>query len=411
MNEIKVFRDPVYGYIYVEHQIIWDLVNTKEFQRLRKIHQLGGVAYVFHTANHTRFDHSLGTYHIASRLIKEIDGLKGLLGEKGVILFLVTSLLHDIGHGSFSHAFEEVFGVNHEHYTIQIVLGDSEVNQVLKKYDPELPQAVASIMAKEGRFALIESLISSQLDSDRLDYLVRDTYFTGATYGMIDTDRIIRIMRIVGESVVYKASGIHAIEDYLMSRFHMYWQVYFHPVGRSFEIMLNKLYLRIKELYEQGFTFQGQALKLIEFMNDPSNVKAYLRLNDYLIMSMVDELAENNLDDILYHLANKIAKRKLFKYVMNSGIEYLYEEMKKDLINKGYNPEYYLHVDNVKQIVYNNKYSIEKADSIRILIDDGEIVPIHDYSEIVKSLVYAAAKSEIRLFYDEELTRPSEVRK
>lgn len=411
MNEIKVFRDPVFGYIHVEHQIIWDLVNTKEFQRLRKIHQLGGVAYVFHTANHTRFDHSLGTYHIASRLVKEIEGLKELLGEKGVILFLVTSLLHDIGHGSFSHAFEEVFGVNHEKYTIKIVLGDSEVNQVLTKYDPELPQAVASIMAKEERYVLIESLISSQLDSDRLDYLVRDTYFTGATYGMIDTDRIIRIMRIVDNQVVYKASGIHAIEDYLMSRFHMYWQVYFHPVGRSFEIMLNKLYLRIKELYEQGFAFQGQTLKLIEFMKDPTNVKTYLRLNDYQIMSMVDDLAENNIDDTLYRLANKIASRKLFKYIMINNNEYIYEEMKKVVESKGYNPEYYLHIDNVKQIVYNNKYSIEKADSIRILTDEGKIVPIHEYSEIVKSLVYAAAKSEIRLFYDEELTSPSEVNK
>ena len=128
-----------------------------------------------------------------------------------------------------------------------------------------------------------------------MDYLVRDSYFTGATYGHIDTDRIIRIMRVIDHSVVYKASGIHAIEDYLMSRFHMYWQVYFHPVGRSFEVMLNKLYLRIKELYNEGFVFSGLVLKLIDFMNNPDAISKYLILNDYLIMSMVDELAEKTL--------------------------------------------------------------------------------------------------------------------
>lgn len=407
MDEIKVFRDPVYGYISVESEIIWDLVNTREFQRLRKIHQLGGVAYVFHTANHTRFDHSLGTYHIASRLVKEIEGLKELLEERGVTLFLVTSLLHDIGHGSFSHAFEEAFDINHENYTIKVILGDTEVNKVLRKHDPNLPQDVASIIAKEGRFPLLESLISSQLDSDRLDYLVRDSYFTGATYGHIDTDRIIRIMRVIDHSVVYKASGIHAIEDYLMSRFHMYWQVYFHPVGRSFEVMLNKLYLRIKELYNEGFVFSGLVLKLIDFMNNPDAISKYLILNDYLIMSMVDELAEKNIDDILYHLANRISGRRLFKYVINNDVEHICAQFEQELKNKGYNPNYYLHVDNVKQIVYNNKYSIEKADSIRILTENGEIVPIHEYSEIVKSLVYAAGKSEIRLFYDKELVDPS----
>jgi HD superfamily phosphohydrolase len=409
MEELKVFRDPVYGYIHVEHQVIWDLVNTKEFQRLRKIHQLGGVSYVFHTANHTRFDHSLGTYHIARRMALEVKGLDNLLGPRGQILFYVASLLHDIGHGSFSHAFEEAFGISHEKYTISIILGDTEINRVLRKFDAEMATDVASIINREGRHVLIESLISSQLDSDRLDYLVRDAYFTGATYGEIDVDRIIRMMRIKDNRVVYKASGIHAIEDYLMSRFHMYWQVYFHPVGRSFEIMLNKLYLRIRDLHKAGFRFEGIATKLIEFIENHDDIQKYLRLNDYLIMSMVDELSEKNTDDVLYNLANKLSGRHLFKDVQGPHPNDLYDRMVKNLEAKHVDYRYFLHLDNVKQIVYNDKYSIEKADSIRILDDNGDIVPIHEYSEIVKSLVTAAAKSEIRLFYDPEFININEV--
>lgn len=155
-------------------------------------------------------------------------------------------LLHDLGHGPFSHSFEKVFHLDHEDFTRGIILGDTEVNQVLRKVSPGFPQDVAEVIAKTYKNKQVVSLISSQIDADRMDYLRRDAYYTGVSYGHFDMERILRVMRPREDQIVIKESGMHAVEDYIMSRYQMYWQVYFHPVTRSAEVILTKILHRAK---------------------------------------------------------------------------------------------------------------------------------------------------------------------
>ncbi|PKK87161.1 MAG: phosphohydrolase, partial [Tenericutes bacterium HGW-Tenericutes-8] len=246
----KVFRDPIYGYISVTYKVIADLIDTKEFQRLRRIRQLSGVSMVFHGAEHSRFSHSLGVYGLAYKALQDCDILKNKLSEYEQVLLLASALLHDVGHGPYSHAFEHVFMLGHEISSAKIIEGKTEINAVLKQANQALPKDIVSIILKMNKFKVVEQLISSQLDIDRMDYLERDAYHTGASYGRLDKDRILRMLDIKEDQVVFKEGAIHAIENYLMSRYHMYWQVYYHPVARSYEIMLEKIYKRILDLYK-----------------------------------------------------------------------------------------------------------------------------------------------------------------
>ena len=187
----KVFRDPLYGYIKVYYKIIDELIDAKEFQRLRRVRQLAGLSMTFHTAEHSRFGHSLGAYEMARRVIENADGLKDELSEYEQIVFLCAALLHDTGHGPYSHAIEAVMNYgSHEEMTVRVILEDTEINSILNKYDKNLASDVANVIEHKGKFTIIEQLTSSQLDVDRMDYLQRDSYFTGALYGRIDSDRI-----------------------------------------------------------------------------------------------------------------------------------------------------------------------------------------------------------------------------
>jgi len=250
----QVFKDPLYGFIHVDYELIRKIIDSALFQRLRRVRQLSGVQMVFHGAEHSRFSHSLGVYEIANRFLTVSD-IQNALSERDKLVFLSAALLHDIGHGAYSHAFEDVFGVNHEKIGAALIMHDEEVYQALSSIDKEFASDVASIIMKKKKFPLIEQLISSQLDVDRLDYLERDAYFTGAAYGHIDVDRLIRVLYIKNGQVVFKLSGIHAIENYLIARYHMYWQVYYHPVARAYEVVLEKIYKRVKDLLLAGFEF------------------------------------------------------------------------------------------------------------------------------------------------------------
>lgn len=247
-DEVKVMRDPIHGYIHVDEQVIWDCINAKEFQRLRRIHQLGGDFQVYHTAEHTRFSHSLGVYEIVRRMVGEIPHLKESLNEYEKVTAMLAGLLHDIGHGPFSHAFEGISALKHEEYTVKIILENSEIHHILEAVDPNLPKDVASIITYQHPKECMNQLVSGQLDADRMDYLLRDAYFTGTSYGNFDLERILRTIRMVDGRIVVKESGIHSVEDYIMARYHMYWQVYLHPVARSYEALLTVLFKRLKDL-------------------------------------------------------------------------------------------------------------------------------------------------------------------
>ncbi|HJV16004.1 MAG TPA: HD domain-containing protein, partial [Bacillales bacterium] len=253
LSEEKVFKDPVHRYVHIQDRVIWDLIGTKEFQRLRRIKQLGTTFLTFHGAEHSRFNHSLGVYEIVRRIIDDVFFGRPEWNDSDRLLTLCAALLHDLGHGPFSHSFEKVFDTDHEAFSRAIILGETEVNKVLARIGPEFPQSVADVIAKTSEKKLIVSLISSQIDADRMDYLQRDAYFTGVSYGQFDMERILRVMRPKEDQVVIKHSGMHAVEDYIMSRYQMYWQVYFHPVSRGAEVILSKIFHRAMDLYKQGY--------------------------------------------------------------------------------------------------------------------------------------------------------------
>ena len=176
LQEEKVFKDPVHRYIHVRDRVIWDLIGTKEFQRLRRIRQLGTTYLTFHGAEHSRFNHSLGVYEIIRRIVDDVFVQRPEWNENERLVSLCAALLHDLGHGPFSHSFEKVFDLDHEDFTQKIILGDTEVNKVLSRVSASFPQNVSGVIAKTYENKQVISLISSQIDADRMDYLQRDAY-------------------------------------------------------------------------------------------------------------------------------------------------------------------------------------------------------------------------------------------
>ncbi|HEK6001741.1 TPA: HD domain-containing protein, partial [Staphylococcus aureus] len=316
--EEKVFKDPIHRYIHVEDQLIWDLIKTKEFQRLRRIRQLGTLYLSFHTAEHSRFGHSLGVYEIVRRLIDESFIGHDAWDNKDRPLALCAALLHDLGHGPFSHSFEKIFNTDHEAYTQAIITGDTEVNAVLRKVSPEFPREVAEVINKTHHNKLVISMISSQIDADRMDYLQRDAYFTGVSYGAFDMERILRLMRPSKDEVLIKESGMHAVENFIMSRYQMYWQIYFHPVSRGGEVLLNNCLKRAKQLYNEGYEFKLHPHDFIPFFEETVTIEQYVELDEAVVTYYLEKWTKED-DAILSDLASRFINRDLFKYIPFDG--------------------------------------------------------------------------------------------
>ncbi|MBQ4164326.1 MAG: HD domain-containing protein [Turicibacter sp.] len=410
--EEKVFRDPVYGYIHVYDQLIWDLIQTKEVQRLRRIKQLGGTYMVFHTAEHSRFSHSLGVYEMARKIIRALMHRGTILSEEERLLVLSAALLHDLGHGPFSHSFESVFGVRHELFTEKIIIGNTEVNQVLESYCKGFATKVRDVINKSYPNPLIVSIISSQLDADRLDYLLRDAYFTGASYGEIDVDRILRTMRVVNNKIVYKVSGMHAIEDYLMSRYQMYWQVYLHSTGRSFDLVIQRMLHRVSELIFAGYKFKHPlgALKDL-FLEEELSIETYLKFDDSTLIYYISQFIEED-DEILHDLADRFINRRLFKeihYTPSDEMDKKLKEVKECMIELGINPEYYLLTDYSMKTPY-DYYGHKKnclPDCIELLMRDGSIQEISEVSTIIKGIIAVKPKQEYKIYFPLDLVLKS----
>lgn len=394
----KVFRDPLYGYITVEYKLISDLIDTLEIQRLRRISQLSGVSRVFQTAEHSRFTHALGAYQMANLVITNVDGME-TVSEYEKVVFLCAALLHDIGHGPYSHAFESVTTTPHEEMTVNIILSEkTDVNKVLSICST-LASDVAGVISHSGKYPLIESLVSSQLDVDRMDYLSRDAYFTGAEYGHIDYYRILRSMKIVNNQVVVKASGVHSVESYLMSRYHMYFQVYYHPVSKRFECLLEGIYARIKDLHEQGVKLDADVESLINVINDSNDIESYINLDDTYVNGFIKTLTKSK-DPILSKLCMAFERRHLFEF-----IDLAFEEgdEKVNQIRQKYDNEYkkYLYQEvKVSGSAYNGS-NLENI-GIKMLMPNGNIVPLDTFSPIIKSLVPSSYKTIERIYYFED---------
>ncbi len=397
LSRTKVFRDPLYGYITVDYKIISDLINTKEIQRLRRIRQLAGVGMVFQTAEHSRFTHSLGAYHMANLVITNVDGMNEI-SEYEKVLFLCAALLHDVGHGPFSHAFENVISVTHEEYTTKIITTKgTEINDVLSIQEG-LASDIASVIDHDGRYPLIESLVSSQLDVDRMDYLSRDAYMTGAAYGNIDYFRIMRSMKVQDNKILCKASGVHSIESYLMSRYHMYFQVYYHPTARSFEVVLEAIYQRILDLHREGYRFEAKIGTFIKVLNDSNNLDAYNELDDYYVTGFIKQLSHSK-DKILARLCNAFLYRHLFKVIdlADDPDPAFIEELK----NKYKDDKYFIKFVSAKGQAYMHSKKSDIND-IKVLLPNGSVKSLDKYSPIIKSLVSSSYTEINRIYYFED---------
>ncbi|MBM7540850.1 HD domain-containing protein [Amphibacillus cookii] len=404
LREEKVFKDPVHRYIHVRDRAIWDLIGTREFQRLRRIKQLGTTFLTFHGAEHSRFNHSLGVYEIVRRILTNFEGRSNWNPEER-LLCLAAALLHDLGHGPFSHSFEKVFKLDHEDFTKAIILGDTEINQILQRVEPKFPEKVAEVINKTYHDKLVVSLISSQIDADRMDYLQRDAYFTGVSYGHFDMERILRVMRPLDDQVVIKQSGMHAVEDYIMSRYQMYWQVYFHPVSRSAEVILSKILHRVKHLHNQHYQFKQEPKHFLSFFAGDVTLTDYINLDETIVMYYFQAWINED-DVILSDLCRRFTNRKLFQYVEFNPKQQIKESIELFQLFEAINldPDYYLVVDSSSDLPYDFYRPGEEGERLPIylLTPQDELQELSRASDIVES-ISGKKRTDHKLYYPADL--------
>ena len=398
LSETKVLKDPVHSYIHINYEVVWNCLDSKEFQRLRRIRQLGGDFQVYPTAEHSRFSHSLGVYEIVRRMVTEIKSLSVELSEYDKICVMLAGLLHDVGHGPFSHAFEHVTKHSHEDYTAKIILGETELNQVLTEVSPRLPEDIVSIIEHNHPNDILNQIISGQLDADRMDYLLRDSYFSATSYGQFDLERILRTMRVrkIDENkkaLVVKYTGIHSVEDYIMARYQMYWQVYYHPVARSYEAVFIQLFNRLKDIFKDNKEYFSDMKVLIPFLEkNVVSVEEYFKLDENSLLYCCSLIQDKD-DEIAADLARRLQNRRLFEYIDYS--EENLAQIKNMLKEQNLDEKYYLRVENVEASVY----SPYKGRKILIEQLDGKIVALEKASTIVESITKGETKREGTIFY------------
>ncbi|GAK47368.1 metal-dependent phosphohydrolase, HD family [Secundilactobacillus oryzae JCM 18671] len=413
----KVFRDPVHNYIYVQYQVIMDLINTKEFQRLRRIKQLGTTSLTFHGAEHSRFGHSLGVYEITRRIC---DNFKrnyptqepgdGSWDDSERLVALCAALLHDIGHGPYSHTFEHIFHTNHEAITVEILTSpQTEVNQILSRVAPDFPQKVASVIQKTYPNKQVVQMISSQIDADRMDYLLRDAYNTGTKYGTFDLTRILRVMRPYKGGITFEIDGMHAVEDYIMSRFQMYVQIYFHPVSRAMEVILAHLLQRAKELYTSD---SPEAAKLnpyllMPFFHNEFDLDDYLLLDDATMTTYFAQWRSAH-DSVLRDLAVRFLDRKPLKSVaFDDETEPLIPKLVELITKAGFDATYYTAINNSYDLPYDayDPNLKKPMTQIELMQKDGSLVELSTVSSLV-SAITGKFSGDQRFFFPREMLLP-----
>ncbi|CAL27164.1 HD domain-containing protein [Staphylococcus carnosus] len=399
--EEKVFKDPIHRYIHVKDQVIWDLIKTKEFQRLRRIKQLGTLYLSFHTAEHSRFGHSLGVYEIVRRIIDESFRGREAWDDADRPLALCAALLHDLGHGPFSHSFEKIFDTDHEAFTQAIITGDTEVNEVLSRVSPTFPQEVADVINKTHQNKLVISMISSQIDADRMDYLQRDAYFTGVSYGKFDMERILRLMRPTKDEVLIKESGMHAVENFIMSRYQMYWQIYFHPVSRGGEVLLNNTLKRAKELYQDGYEFERFPTDFIPFFEGTMTIEQYVDLDEAVVLYYLKEWIKER-DPILSDLARRFINRDLFKFLPFDGSIITMNELRELFEEAGINPDSYFVSESFSDLPYDYDRPGSNRQPIHLLQRNGKIREISSQSMVIQSIT-GINRQDYKLYFPKEL--------
>ena len=398
LDETKVLKDPVHSYIHIHYEVIWNCLDSKEFQRLRRIRQLGGDFQVYPTAEHSRFSHSLGVYEIVRRMVTEVKSLCVELTEYDKVCVMLAGLLHDVGHGPFSHAFEHVTNHSHEEYTAKIILGNTELNAILRAVSEKLPQDIVSIIQHTHENDILNQIVSGQLDADRMDYLLRDSYFTATSYGQFDLERILRTIRVRKTAegrkvIVVKYTGIHSVEDYIMARYQMYWQVYYHPVARSYEAVFIQLFNRLKDIFKVDKDYFEDMKVLIPFLEKSEvSVEEYFKLDENSLLYCCS-LIQDKEDNIAADLAKRLQNRNLFEYVDYN--EENLAQIKNMLKENNFDERYYLKIENIEASVY----SPYKGRKILIEKLNGDIVALEKASTIVESITKGQTKKEGTIFF------------
>lgn len=318
-RELRTYHDPLHGAISLDSNdateaLLIDLIDTAPFQRLRRIRQLGPASLTFHGAESSRFTHSLGVLAITRRVFDRLAKQHPQLYRHRPAV-LCAALLHDIGHGPFSHTAEEIFGSRHEYWTRRIIREHPDVQELLIRLATDLPVAIDQVFTHRHPLALVWQLVSSQLDCDRLDYLLRDSYFTGASYGSLDLDRILLAMAFdpaSGELVVAH-KGLAAIEHYLVVRYFMYAQVYNHPKNLAATWLLEQAFQQARCLMENE-QLEADAIVRAWLLNPPDmlNLETYLAGDDIVFQYHLQRW-QQSADPLLADLCNRWVNRRLFK--------------------------------------------------------------------------------------------------
>ena len=387
MSDRKIINDPVFGFINIPKGLLYDIVQHPLLQRLTRIKQLGLSSVVYPGAQHTRFQHSLGAFYLTSEAITQLTAKGNFIFDCEAEAVQAAILMHDIGHGPFSHVLENtlVKGVTHEDISLLLM------EQINKDVKGQLNLAI-QIFKDQYPKKFLHQLISSQLDMDRLDYLRRDSFYTGVTEGNIGSARIIKMLNVKDDHLVIESKGIYSIENFLMSRRLMYWQVYLHKTAVASEKMLISALLRAKELANKGVDlFSSPALHFFlyhhidkkEFYSNPECLAQYVQLDDNDIWTALKVWSQHS-DPVLSTLSQGMINRRLFKV-----------EVTETPINKKRKNEILHHISNQLHITlkeaqyFFSTSSIEKDmyskedDSIEILYNDGTTKDIAEASDML----------------------------
>ncbi|KGL63340.1 HD domain-containing protein [Polaribacter sp. Hel1_85] len=381
-NKLKILNDPIYGFIQIPSTLIFDIIEHPYFQRLRRITQMGFSNLVYPGANHTRFHHAIGCMHLMQKAVRVLHFKQIAISKEEENALYVAILLHDIGHGAFSHALEHsiVNGISHEEISLKFM------KKLNDEFDGQLDLAIQIFEGKYPRKFLCQ-LISSQLDIDRLDYLKRDSFYTGVTEGNISSDRLIAMMNVKDDELVIEEKGIYSVEKFLIARRLMYWQVYLHKTGLVAENMLVNVLKRAKELAEEGVElFASSSLKYFlynqiteENFNEETLVM-FSRLDDYDVLSAIKEW-ENHEDKVLSLLSKMIIDRKLLrieiqqKEFKESEIKMALKKVSKNLKLSESEAKFFVFTKRIK----NQAYQQEKP--IYILSKKGNLKDIAKASD------------------------------
>ncbi len=400
MKEAKIINDPVFGFIRIPRGLLYGIVEHPLFQRLNRINQLGLASVVYPGARHTRFQHSLGAFHLMSEAIVSLQ-------QKGIFIFeseaeavQAAILMHDIGHGPFSHVLENTLiqGISHEDISLMMM---EEIN---RHFGGQLNLAI-SIFKGEYPKNFLHQLISSQLDMDRLDYLRRDSFYTGVTEGNIGSARIIKMLNVVDDSLVVDQKGIYSLENYLTTRRLMYWQVYLHRTCVAYEKVLVNMLTRAKDLIRMGQdVFASPALHYFLshdvdkewFISHPETLRNYEELDDSDIWSAM-KVWKHHPDKILATLATDMLDRQIFKVevhetpIPEEKIMNLKQEIARKMDIDMSDVHYLMHLDTISKDMYN-----VEDDSISILYKNGEIKDISEASELLNVQLLS---KKIRKYY------------